>query len=223
MTNTSASTAHDDLLGFTMGGLGSNGALAVAAQRYASPGTTYSFPGPVVTENNGNMLQAGGASAPASAPFRIANSLGVAMLLTGIRIRYGANGYTGSGSVTINGQVFSGGAGFDVNGLYRTVPFTPSTAVELPVGYNHNSASGSNHGALTGGFQGPVLTGFAGSNVFPNGNIARAELDYIVGVLDPAENYTVYTYQNGTVLAYEEGTGTVTDVTSGIPAGWTAI
>lgn len=191
----------------------------IKQQCFNVPTTTYQFVGNVVTQNNGNMSQASGAFAPASAPFRFLNPEPVPILMTGFRIRYGANGYSGTGQVTIGGQLFVDGAGFDISGQYRTLPFTPvnNVGVELPVGFNHNSAGGSNHGSLTGGFQGPVITNNPGG-VFPTGNVSRAEIDYIVGT-PIMEQVIVRTYNDGT-LEIVDTVNNITTPLASIPNDW---
>lgn len=187
---------------------------------YIAPAGTFDFTGPTVTENNGNMAQASGAVAPSSAPFRIENTGAVPILLQSFRIRYGANGYTGSGAVTILGEQFTqNGPQFDVNGVYATVEFTPvnGVGVEFPVGGSHNSLGGSNHGALTGGFQGPVITNNPGG-LFPAGNISRAELDYVVGV-EQTQEVTVRSYVDGELAVVDKVAKTITPLAS-IPLDW---
>lgn len=194
---------------------------------YDAPiGSGFEFTGPVLTVNNGNMLANGGAAAPASAPFRFNNSFSVPILLTGFRIRYGANGYTGAGVANINGEAFSDGAGFDIDGLYRTVPFTPDngTGVELAPGFAINGGGGSNFGATIGPFQGPVSTG---GQAFPfgPGTQARAEVDYIIGTPAP-QTIRGHEYSDGetSLFVYFDGNDDpVTIDATNIPAGWTEV
>lgn len=175
-----------------------------------------------LTETNGNMNAFTGAIAPEFAPIRFVNSLPVSILLKSLSVRYGANGYTGSGSVTINGEVFNDNAPVNVNGVYATIVFTPANGVgvELPSGFTFNAGPGSNLGSTIGPFQGPSFINLASaSGLFEAGDQGTIELEYIIGSQIEVKRI-VRTLDDGSLCLVDKVSNTTTPLTS-IPSAWT--
>lgn len=188
---------------------------------YEAPTTSgFTFNSSPLIANNGNMLQSSGAVAPTSAPLRISNSGSTPIQVNEIRVRAGANGFTGSGAMTLLGVAYAETSVENISGIYRTLVFTP-TGSPLVLNAGQSVNSNGNWGAMTGGFQGPVSSGAGTNPPFGAGAQSRAEITYVVGV-PSTEIKKIRTYADGSLYEVDDFNCTVTEITE-IPSNYSKI
>lgn len=186
---------------------------------YLEPSGQFDFSGDPVVESNGDMLQSSGASAPATALLRIANSGTEPIQVNSVRVRAGADGFTGTGTMVLNGETYTLTGSEDISGIYRTLVFEPVTN-PIVIAPGGSASSSGNWGAMTGGFQGPVASGPGSNPPFGGGTQARAEIDFTVGVALPETEVIVRTNDDGSLFIVDREADTLTPLVS-IPAEYT--
>ena len=191
----------------------------------ASIGASFDFTGPPVTEQSADPTIGTGAVAPITAPIRITNTLASPILITEFRIRYGANGYTGSGSQPLGGVSFAADPVTDVSGVNGTIRFSNAAGLELSPGQAITNTQASTN-VTTGPFQGPTPINLAAaSGIFRAGNQPRMDVTYIIGT--PAiETIRGHEYSDGetSLFVYFDASGDpVTIDLANIPTGWTQV
>ena len=178
----------------------------------------FDFDGDPQSEETSDPTTGTGAVAPITAPIRITNTFDEPIRITEFRIRFGADGFTGTGGQVLGGVTFTADPATDISGQDGTIRFSNPAGLELAAGEVLPDTA-TTTSVLVGPFQGPVPVNLtAASGIFRAGNQPVMDVTFIIGIEQIAER-TVRTYDDGSLFEVDTTTDTVTPLSS-IPATW---